>query len=856
MEKRLIKLLVIALGVIFAGCSSNNPLFKDMRDGRADKLESIEINQGDVLLRKESFKMLTVTGRYNDGSSEDITAKCEWICDDQKVAVVSANGYLQSRALVGTAYITARYGSLSCAVKVEVDIRLVSLSISPTSTTLRSNNQICFSATGTTSDGVTLDLTKTVQWSVSPDDCAEIDTNGLFMAREISGNITVTAKSPDGKVLSNEGKVILELSELYVDKAYTGTADGTKEKPFRSISRAVAHAETTGAVRINVAKGVYNEDLIIKHNISLFGGYVSVYSGADWTRSPSVVPSDTQIQAIGNTAILYLDGLTAATVIDGFRVVGGDNSALSTTTAIMCSNASPSIRNNEIYGGKSSRMSVGILNQTSSPVIENNPVISGGLPSYSGGGVDNIAILCQSFSNPIIKGNGSAAIPSQIITGPSGDESTYRIKCESSSNPEIDGNTVEATVNSKVASARGILAMGSSPYIHGNNIVAASPDCLCIRGENTSFRITGNTIAGRITVTSVSKNPSIFSNLQIGGSVLVEGGSSGVSIRDNINIDASDSEYKVHYGRSMKNVIRASVEFSGSASGIVSNNALGFLSASDGANVVFDGNYIITTDRVVGIMINGASGSVTRNLVCVECDYDSGTVAGIHFGNSTKSSLICNNIVFSHNTSTSSPTGSKGISVNYCMITCMYNNIIITRNDSVESSSHAIGFFLKEFNERNTMRLFNNIIRTVGGGIGIVVTDKTLYPSIITNNIFIGTPTIFHDSVDSYANIDEFESLDRDNFKSNVFATISVVGWESYLSSGSLNTFADNIFRIKTSSILHKKGKSPDDYIGTPYGSAFAVSISPDFAGKIRTRDEDNTMLKDTGLFSAGPYEP
>ncbi len=838
--------------MLLTACSGDLPLFNDMHRGRSDMLERIEITPGDIVLEDKAYSMLIATGYYNDGSSSDLTSKCEWSCDDQKVAVVSAGGYLQARTLSGSANITARYDQLINVAKVTVNIRLVSIEITPASSSLWSTNQIYFTATGITSDGTLIDMTKTVQWSATPFTLAEIDANGLFMARGTSGTVTVTAGSSDGTVISNSASVELNLTTLYVDAAFTESAgDGTKEKPFPTINQAIRRAETIGATRINVAKGTYNEDIIIKSNISLYGGYISYYSGADWTRPATVTPSDTIIIASGNTAVLYMNGLTAATVIDGFQIVGGNSADLSTSTAIMCNNASPTIQNNEIYGGKSSLMSVGILNQTSSPIIRNNPVISGGLADYTGGGADNFAILCQSFSNPIIEGNGSDTTPSQIITGPTGGTSTYRIKCESSSNASIKNNYIETTVTGKVATAKGILAISSSPNIQGNIINSALTTNILIRGENTSFKILSNSINGSIYITSGSMNPVLDNNKIIKGDITVSGASTGVTIRNHIIKDSADANYNSNYGVSTKKIIEGAITYSGSSTGTILNNCLNYIRITGDAFSNIQDNFFFSSDVMYPIAItSGGVARIFRNYI--QQISNQVQLIGLYFNNSGNGSTINNNIIYVNNLKIDGSGSNIGIYFdNIASDNIISNNIIF-----VESlgTKNGIGFYNIDC-DTSAIRLYNNVIFIKGNAsLYGLYQNSTGLMYAMQANYFINCGSTYAGS-HTCADATALNNLDGSGgmFDLNVSLASSAATnlWTDYNSSRTGSDFILNDFHLKSSSLLRNAGKDPEDI--SIWVATDANYISPDFDSVSRIIPPNTSVV--TGSFSIGPYE-
>jgi hypothetical protein len=819
--------------ILLSGCSGNLPLFQEMQKGRSDKLDRIEVTPGNITLTDRTFALFAATGYYNDGSTADLTTQCEWSSDDQSVAVISSGGYLQVRKLTGTAHVSARYDSLTSSASVTITIKLVSITVTPSQTTLKSSNQVYLCATGKTSDGTETDLTRTVKWNVTPFRLGSVDVTGLFAASGTSGSVTISAASEDGTVTSNEATVILDLTTLYVDAAFTASAgDGTKEKPFPTINRAISQAKSIGATRINVAKGIYNEDLIIGSDISLYGGYNPDFSGAEWTRDEAVSPADTRIIAKGNIAILFQNGLTAATVLDGFHVEGGNSVLTISTAAIMCSNASPSIQNNELYGGSSLVISYGIMLQTSSASIKNN-TISGGLPGYTGGGLDNIAILAQSASNPDLSEN--------TITGPTGGESTYRIKCESSSNAMISNNTIETTTPS-VSSAKGIMAISSSPTIENNTITAAASSAISIRGENTSFKVTENSIGGSIYITSGSVNPAIYKNTKIAGNVTVSGASTGVSIRDHITTETADPNYIDHYKKSTTKIIKGSISITGSATGIIRNNAMDNIVINDGATSTITKNIIISeSSNPVNINNNGPT-TISENYIA---NLKQSGGYGVTCSNVQNYLRIVNNIIYCSATSAGTEiTGIGASSINWYIL--IANNMIAVDSASADMI-YVTGCNFGNYTYGYHIRLYNNIIKLKGGTIRRgIYNNVTTLPGILLSNYF-NNCTFFFSGTQSCTDITTLNDLATTSYDLNAsFADNTGHYFYDFVSTRFGADFIRNDFHISDSSPFHNAGKNPGD-LSSSINASDAEYINIDFDSKPRTVT--------TNQFSVGPYE-
>lgn len=303
----------------------------------------------------------------------------------------------------------------------------------------------------------------------------------------------------------------------------------------RTIMAAINAATAPATVLVNA--GGHNVDsgagthVIVKEGVSLFGGFKADFS----VRDPAI--QFTIITATPNTggtifspnrAIDVDFGVTAATVIDGFRIQGGGGEY---SAGIMtASGGSAVIRNNQVDGG-SGNVSYGILVDSGSPLIENNTV--------SGGAAGNSSYGIYNRDNATIRNNtvngGSGVVASRALTfnqatglaelntlnGGSGGSLTngvYMITASSlvqdntihggnpsdfggnsygfeihSGNPTIRRNTVQA-------SSIGISADTTTALIERNtiSIVGAGPTASStgVSISNSTLNLVNNTISG------------------------------------------------------------------------------------------------------------------------------------------------------------------------------------------------------------------------------------------------------------------------------------------------------------------------------------------------------------------------
>ncbi|WKD50175.1 Ig-like domain-containing protein [Microbulbifer spongiae] len=164
-------------------------------------LTSIQVTPAVVELPRGNSQQFTALGRYNDGSTADLTNSVNWASDDTDIASVDTLGELKAVA-IGSTTVTASLGDIvSNRVAVTVtNAVLTAIQVTPPSASLPKGNSRQLTALGTFSDGSTLDLTDSVSWSSDSTAIATVDTLGELTAVDL-GNTTISASRDD--VVSN-----------------------------------------------------------------------------------------------------------------------------------------------------------------------------------------------------------------------------------------------------------------------------------------------------------------------------------------------------------------------------------------------------------------------------------------------------------------------------------------------------------------------------------------------------------------------------------------------------------------------------------------------------------------------------
>ncbi len=157
-------------------------------------LESIAVTPATASIPAGNTQQFTATGTYSNGSQQNLTSSVQWSSLASAVATVSSGG-LATGVAQGAATIIATSGSItgSAALTVTAPV-LTSLAVTPVNASFALGTTQQMTATGTYSDGSTLNLTNTVTWSTGNGAIASVNGQGLVSSVAV-GSTGVTATS-------------------------------------------------------------------------------------------------------------------------------------------------------------------------------------------------------------------------------------------------------------------------------------------------------------------------------------------------------------------------------------------------------------------------------------------------------------------------------------------------------------------------------------------------------------------------------------------------------------------------------------------------------------------------------------
>jgi hypothetical protein len=187
-------------------------------------LKSISVTPANASIKSEQQLQYQAIGTYSDGHTADVTSLVSWSSSDGSVATIDAKSGLAMGqdqggqcTITGSTLVAGK--TISGGTNLTVTAILKSITVTPANQSIDSGTPLQYKATGTYSDGHTMDLTSQVTWSSSDTSVASIDAkSGLATGQDkggqcrIAASITVAGQSIAGSTSLNVASILKSIS--------------------------------------------------------------------------------------------------------------------------------------------------------------------------------------------------------------------------------------------------------------------------------------------------------------------------------------------------------------------------------------------------------------------------------------------------------------------------------------------------------------------------------------------------------------------------------------------------------------------------------------------------------------------
>lgn len=178
-------------------------------------------------------------GSYSDGYNPDISSLVNWSVSPAAIATVGngSDGGLVMGAAAGTGTVMASFNGVSASAPLAVTNPLLSISVTPQSSTILTKDTQQYSAVGTYADGSTKDITNSSTWG-SNQSVATVNAAGLATGVAV-GTTSITATNSD--ITSPAATLIVKSSAPVLQSISISPVSQTTQENCQLIYRAFAH---------------------------------------------------------------------------------------------------------------------------------------------------------------------------------------------------------------------------------------------------------------------------------------------------------------------------------------------------------------------------------------------------------------------------------------------------------------------------------------------------------------------------------------------------------------------------------------------------------------------------------------
>ena len=173
-------------------------------------LVSIAVTPVNPTIAEGNTRQFTATGTFTDSSHQDITNQVGWASSNPVVSTITSTG-LATVLSPGVSTISATLNGVTASSVLTATAILQSISVTPANPSLATGSTRLFTATGSFSDGTTLNLTSQVTWASATPAVATITAGGLATGvAPGTSSISATLGSVSGSTVLTVSAAVLQ----------------------------------------------------------------------------------------------------------------------------------------------------------------------------------------------------------------------------------------------------------------------------------------------------------------------------------------------------------------------------------------------------------------------------------------------------------------------------------------------------------------------------------------------------------------------------------------------------------------------------------------------------------------------
>jgi Bacterial Ig-like domain (group 2) len=298
-------------------------------------LASISVSQDHSTVPLGTTAQFRATGKFTDGSTQDLTGSVSWSSYPQGVVGVNSSG-VATGLKTGTASVNAKSAAIIGVGTLMVSAaQLTSIAVTSGSPTMALGTTQQMTATGNYSDGSTRDLTSSVSWSSAPQGLVKISVSGVATGlKEGAASIHATSASVTGagtltvsaaqlaSIAVTSGKVTMPLGTAQQLTAIGAYTDGSTRDLTNSVSWSTGSEKIVSISNSGIAEAKALGTTAISATALAINGRASITVSSPALTSIGISPlnptvplaSSLQLAAIGTFTDGSTQDLTSAVV--------------------------------------------------------------------------------------------------------------------------------------------------------------------------------------------------------------------------------------------------------------------------------------------------------------------------------------------------------------------------------------------------------------------------------------------------------------------------------------------------------------------------------------------------------------
>ena len=300
------------------------------------KLSFITITPSLASIPKGVKQQYTAIGTFSDGLTKDITTSVIWSSENSALINISntlgSNGLATAgNSAIGTTNINATLNGVSASTSVTIkSATLQSINITPNSSVIGIGATLQFTATGTYSDGSTLNLNTSVIWSSSNTNIASIsnDTGSNGNATGVglgSVSITATLNNISSSTLLAISSAVLKSINVYPVNSIINGIGGSLQFIAIGIYSDNSQQNLTNSVLWNES----NTNVVSINNTTAQGLATAIATGSSITTATLGLISGNTAVSVVPYAYIINDTSTTAPTVCTLTTTGGLSSCTS-----------------------------------------------------------------------------------------------------------------------------------------------------------------------------------------------------------------------------------------------------------------------------------------------------------------------------------------------------------------------------------------------------------------------------------------------------------------------------------------------------------------------------------------------